>query len=155
MAAETKEEDQNHHAIPKRWVKQQKHHAETWIMYIILFRSLLCAHCRHDWCCHCINSVNLQMQLSFRLITPRHGEGHRRHLAANVIFLPALAYAFWYLLLFCGGLRCHHNVAALAPLISPNRQGSWIYKVEPWTEPLTEPKSSNLHHQSQDSSYTA
>ena len=26
--------------------------------------SLLYAHCRHDWCCHCINSVNLQMQLS-------------------------------------------------------------------------------------------
>ena len=28
---------------------------------------LLYAHCRHGWCCHCINSVNLQMQLSFRL----------------------------------------------------------------------------------------
>ena len=32
----------------------------------IQFSSLLYAHSRYDWCCHCINSVNLQMQLSFK-----------------------------------------------------------------------------------------
>ena len=31
----------------------------------IQFKSLLYAHCRHDWCCHCINSVNLQNAIIF------------------------------------------------------------------------------------------
>ena len=35
----------------------------AWPQYYvsILLNSLLYAHCRHDWCCHCINSVNLRV----------------------------------------------------------------------------------------------
>ena len=36
-------------------------HGDSSMDYVaIQFSSLLYAHCRHDWCCHCINSVNLQ-----------------------------------------------------------------------------------------------
>ena len=34
-------------------------------LWPIQFSSLLYAHCRHDWCCHCFNSVNLQNAIVF------------------------------------------------------------------------------------------
>ena len=34
-------------------------------LWSIQFSSLLYAHCRYDWCCHCINSVNLQNAIVF------------------------------------------------------------------------------------------
>ena len=41
-------------------------HGDSTMDYVsIQFSSLLYAHCRHDWCCHCINSVNLQNAIVF------------------------------------------------------------------------------------------
>ena len=41
-------------------------HGDSSMDYVsIQFSSLLYAHCRHDWCCHCINSVNLQNAIVF------------------------------------------------------------------------------------------
>ena len=41
-------------------------HGDSSMDYVsIQFSSLLYAHGRHDWCCHCINSVNLQNTIVF------------------------------------------------------------------------------------------
>ena len=41
-------------------------HGDSSMDYVsIQFSSLLYAHCRYDWCCHCINSVNLHNAIVF------------------------------------------------------------------------------------------
>ena len=43
-------------------------HGDSSMEYVsIQFSSLLYAHCHYDWCCHCINSVNLHNAIVFRL----------------------------------------------------------------------------------------
>ena len=51
-------------------------HGDSSMEYVsIQFSSLLYAHCRYDWCCHCINSVNLHNAIVFRL-DKRPDESH-------------------------------------------------------------------------------